>query len=234
MTHGEVAAMNKPTIPFAVERLKCYYALPHRGMGGVVHVITEDTNVSQSIADSCLATALDGSWTHKWGGNVHQAEDIAIAKMLASMSATQRRKLSVAHAFYPEHVSQWGMTYKEKWPPELGGPIFSAGTTIQLIRLEDYEAARGEAAMLRWQLLELSQSRGITIGQGFGDSYSNPEKYSRAHEQDVLFVHEGGVDSDGKEWRWSKSTGLIIDWDPTWPFWRRLIAHIKARLGGIK
>ncbi len=88
-------AYSKPTVPEAAEALRAYYRLPRRGMGGAVHIIVEDTNCSQAHADSCLASAAD------WQGDEYAQRDVEIARMLAAMSTTQRRKLSRAYSFYP-------------------------------------------------------------------------------------------------------------------------------------
>lgn len=98
---GVAAALRggrKPTVPEAAEALREYYRLPHRGMGGCVHIIIEDTNCSQKDADYCASNARH--WGENWAGGFLE-EDQRIADMLAAMSTTQRRKLSVAYSFYP-------------------------------------------------------------------------------------------------------------------------------------
>ena len=81
---------NRPTVPEAAEALRAYYQRPRCDMGGIVHIIVEDGNTEQSHANWCLAQAEDHGDT----------EDIRIALMLASMSRTQRTKLSHM-SFYP-------------------------------------------------------------------------------------------------------------------------------------
>ncbi|HUE26288.1 MAG TPA: hypothetical protein VMP89_05905 [Solirubrobacteraceae bacterium] len=95
-----VAVPRKPlNVPQAAERLRAYYALEQpvgyrwsRPMGGVVHVITEDANSDQPMADGCLDEAEQHG----------DEDDVAIAFMLAEMTATQRLKLCRAYSFYPE------------------------------------------------------------------------------------------------------------------------------------
>jgi hypothetical protein len=45
-------------VPEAAEALRVYYARPGCGLGGVVHIITEDSNTAQHFADSCLREAI--------------------------------------------------------------------------------------------------------------------------------------------------------------------------------
>jgi hypothetical protein len=82
-------------VPEAAERLRAYYALPGNSQGGVVHIVTEDSNVAQHFADSCLENAIKR-------GN---AEDIAIAEMIARLSRTQRNKLSKMSFSLPPQMS---------------------------------------------------------------------------------------------------------------------------------
>ena len=79
------------TVPEAAEHLRQYYALPGNSQGGVVHIITEDGNVAQSDADWCLKRAVEGG----------DQADLNVATMLASMTRTQRKKLSKM-SFYPD------------------------------------------------------------------------------------------------------------------------------------
>jgi hypothetical protein len=96
-----------PTIPDVLPVLRAYYALPHRGLGGCVHVILEDSNADQATADACLKDAQ--AWGDRWG-NGALPQDREVAELLAAMSTTQRRKLSAAHSFYPPPVRKFDPT----------------------------------------------------------------------------------------------------------------------------
>lgn len=76
-----------------------YRELPRRGLGGCVHVILEDPNYGQAIADSCAANA--GAWE----GGEYQAQDIALAQALAAMTTTQRR--NVARRVHVHEGRRW-------------------------------------------------------------------------------------------------------------------------------
>lgn len=78
------APPRKPTIPEVVPLIRAYYELPGNDLGGSLHVVLEDGNVDLSMVELCGADALDR-------GDV---EGAALARVLALMSVTQRRKLS--------------------------------------------------------------------------------------------------------------------------------------------
>lgn len=86
------ASDGRPTVPEAIEALDAYRALGGiRELGGAVHIIVDDGNCKQSHADWCVENCDD--WNRDWGGGVHLEEDRAIARMLAAMTFTQRRKV---------------------------------------------------------------------------------------------------------------------------------------------
>lgn len=93
--------MMRPTVPEAAEALRAYYRLPDRGNGGAVHIITEDGNCEQKHADWCANEAHDWHLRTLGQSDDYADEDVRIARMLAAMTRTQRRKLYAAHSFYP-------------------------------------------------------------------------------------------------------------------------------------
>lgn len=102
---GTVATMEtaKGWMADPAEALRHYYALPGRGNGGAVHIITEDGNVAQEYADWCVENAP--KWTAEFGGDALLAEDLRIARMLAAMTDAQRQSLYETGNFYPEEPS---------------------------------------------------------------------------------------------------------------------------------
>jgi hypothetical protein len=80
----------KPSIPDIVPSLLEYYRREGNESGGIFHVIVEDTNYEKCHARSALEQARE----------LGDPLTIKIAEMLVEMSATQRRKLSMAFDAY--------------------------------------------------------------------------------------------------------------------------------------
>jgi hypothetical protein len=75
--------MIKPTIPEVLPMLRAYAAKPENSVGGSLHIVLEDGNVSDTNVRYCIKHALES-------GDTDGAE---LGKMLLRMSKTQRLKL---------------------------------------------------------------------------------------------------------------------------------------------
>jgi hypothetical protein len=74
----------KPTIPEVLPLVREYYAMPGNGVGGSLHIVLEDGNVSDGDLWFCKGWALE-----------HGDEaGYRLAGILLEMSKTQRKKLS--------------------------------------------------------------------------------------------------------------------------------------------
>lgn len=90
---------DRPTVPQVLELLRGYRRIDaNRLSGGVVHVIVDDGNVEQYFADSCLTEAESSP---EWD----RPEDVEIARALAAMTPTQRRKVYATDTYPP--VGEW-------------------------------------------------------------------------------------------------------------------------------
>ena len=76
--------MLKPSIPDVIERFRAYHKLPQNCVWGSLHVILDDGNFSDGSVRYCLQHATEKRDT----------EGIELAKILLSMSFTQRKKLA--------------------------------------------------------------------------------------------------------------------------------------------
>ncbi len=74
----------KPTVPEVLPLVRDYYARPGNGVGGSLHIVLDDGNVSDDNVRFCI------EWAHKQG-DIAGAE---LGEILLRMSRTQRRKLS--------------------------------------------------------------------------------------------------------------------------------------------
>jgi hypothetical protein len=91
-------APDRPTVPEVAAMLRDYYRLPGRGVGGAVHIVVDDGNCDQGSADYCARHAAE--WAREWSGSPEHADlDVRLARMLAQMTGTQRRRLA-AMDFY--------------------------------------------------------------------------------------------------------------------------------------
>jgi hypothetical protein len=68
--------------------LDAYYEMEGRSVGGSVHVIFDDGNVSQEVADWCAERAEE--WSRDWGDPPFP-EDVTIAKWAALLTTDERR-----------------------------------------------------------------------------------------------------------------------------------------------
>lgn len=73
-------------IPDVIDQIRAYYRLPGNEAGGIVHIVLEDGNIAQKDADWCLEQALDHG----------DENDIEIARIVAGLSRTQRKKIAYA------------------------------------------------------------------------------------------------------------------------------------------
>lgn len=90
----------KPTVPEVLPALEAYYRLPGNGNGGRLHVVTEDANVEQGLMESIVANCQETG----------DAVGLAIAKVLARMSRTQRLKL-----YHADKPREGGGTLDQFW-----------------------------------------------------------------------------------------------------------------------
>ena len=75
--------MGRPNIPEVLPLIRAYYTKPENAVGGSLHIVLEDGNVSDGNVESCLEYARE-----------HNDRDgEALAGLLLQMSKTQRRKL---------------------------------------------------------------------------------------------------------------------------------------------
>lgn len=80
---------SKPTIPEVLPLIQDYYAKPENGVGGSLHIVLEDCNVSDDDVESCI----------KWAINEGDEEGERLARILLRMSKTQRRKLAHSNKY---------------------------------------------------------------------------------------------------------------------------------------
>jgi hypothetical protein len=83
---------NRPTVPEVAEALRAYYRLPDRGVGGAVHIVIDDGNITQGSADWCAEHARE--WGEQWARDRYIDEDVRIAEMVAALTNTQRSRLA--------------------------------------------------------------------------------------------------------------------------------------------
>jgi hypothetical protein len=89
---------DRPTVPEVAALLRDYYRLPGRGVGGAVHIVVDDGNCDQRSADFCAEHAE--RWAREWSDAPEYVDlDVKIARMLAEMTGTQRRRLAAMN-FY--------------------------------------------------------------------------------------------------------------------------------------
>lgn len=82
---------NRPTVPELAPRIRAYYADPEvEGLGGALHIATEDGNLRDCHLEWCRDDALAGG----------DEEGAALASAMLSMSHRQRRRLA-SMSFYP-------------------------------------------------------------------------------------------------------------------------------------
>lgn len=62
---------------------KAYYSMPDNGAGGNLHIVLDDGNLKNSSIEACLKQCIEEN----------DAEGEVLAKILLSMSMTQRKKL---------------------------------------------------------------------------------------------------------------------------------------------
>lgn len=90
---------DRPTVPEVAAKLIEYRKLPHRYTGGCVHICVDDPNFEQHHADWCVENAE--KWAREWGGLKHLAADIEIARLVAALTTSQRRRLAALNT-YPD------------------------------------------------------------------------------------------------------------------------------------
>lgn len=76
----------KFTVPEVLPLVQAYYSIPGNGVGGSLHIVLDDDNVQDWCVDACIERATEKG--------DHRGE--ALARILRSMSRTQRLKLSHA------------------------------------------------------------------------------------------------------------------------------------------
>lgn len=81
----------KPTIPDVYPFVLAYYAKPGNSVGGNLHLVLEDGNVSDRDVAYCREIALERG----------DADGADLAERLMGMSKTQRRKLYLARKARP-------------------------------------------------------------------------------------------------------------------------------------
>lgn len=81
--------MSRPTLPDVLDQFRAYYAAPGNGAWGSLHVVLDDGNVRDCFVTGCIEYAAQN-------GDV---EGERLARLLLTMSQTQRRKLpELVHA----------------------------------------------------------------------------------------------------------------------------------------
>ena len=70
-------------MPEVIPLVRAYYAKSGNNVGGSLHIVLEDGNVSDSNVEFC----------REWAEEREDHDGVALAKLLLRMSRTQRRKL---------------------------------------------------------------------------------------------------------------------------------------------
>lgn len=94
--------MTKPTIPDVIDKFRAYYYKPGNAMWGSLHIVLSDGNVDDHDVLHCLAWAIDE-------GDTEGAE---LAKILLSMSRTQR--LKIGDMLSTERYAPGGVEWREE------------------------------------------------------------------------------------------------------------------------
>jgi len=81
----------KPTITEVLPIVRAYYAKPGNEVGGSLHIVLDDGNVSDDDVRFCLQQARERD----------DADGVALAEKLLLMSRTQRRKLGRLNRWAP-------------------------------------------------------------------------------------------------------------------------------------
>lgn len=76
--------ISRPTVPEVLLHARAYYAKPGNGVGGNLHLVLDNRNVTDDHVRYCLERA-------EAEGDIDGA---ALAKMLLQMTKTQRLKLA--------------------------------------------------------------------------------------------------------------------------------------------
>lgn len=78
---------NRPTVPEVAALLAAYGRKPGNGVGGSLHIVVDDGNVSDSDLHYCRQHAVERC----------DEDGVAIVDLMLQMTKTQRRKLRGAH-----------------------------------------------------------------------------------------------------------------------------------------
>lgn len=73
----------KPTLPDVIPLVRAYYAKPGNSAGGSLHIVLDDGNVSDAHIRFCMDEAQKNG----------DEDGVILARLLLSLSKTQRRKL---------------------------------------------------------------------------------------------------------------------------------------------
>jgi hypothetical protein len=87
--------VNRPTVPEVMPRINAYMAVPGNEMGGSLHIVLCDGNVGDDSVGFCL----------KWAVERGDVEGAALAKILLTMSLTQRGKVANLMEYPPREIS---------------------------------------------------------------------------------------------------------------------------------
>lgn len=74
----------KPTVPEVLPLVQAYYAKEGNSVGGSLHIVLSDCNVSDDDVEFCRKGALERG----------DEDGVCLAELLARMSKTQRLKLA--------------------------------------------------------------------------------------------------------------------------------------------
>lgn len=85
MSRGPIPdkAATRPTVPEVAKLLEAYYAKPGNGVGGSLHIATEDGNIADGDLEFCLRYAEERN----------DVDGMHIAGLMLQMTPTQRRNL---------------------------------------------------------------------------------------------------------------------------------------------
>ena len=77
------ASLKKPTVPEVLPLVKAHYRKEGNGVGGSLHIVLDDGNVSDDNVRFCI----------QWAKELGDEDGVALAELLMRMSRTQRTKL---------------------------------------------------------------------------------------------------------------------------------------------
>lgn len=82
----------RPDARVVREKIRAFYAMPGHGVGGALHIVTDDHNLADQFIRHCRAIAENGGDWPCHCGHVPCLPAIEIADDLLAMTRTQRKR----------------------------------------------------------------------------------------------------------------------------------------------